>query len=45
MDSSQVDAVESLFALKDADRLIAEFKPDFVIDAIDNLPTKADLLQ
>ncbi|KAF4756318.1 25S rRNA (adenine645-N1)-methyltransferase [Perkinsus olseni] len=39
-----VDAVESLFSLKDADALIADFKPDFVIDAIDNLPTKADLL-
>ncbi|KAF4653443.1 25S rRNA (adenine645-N1)-methyltransferase [Perkinsus chesapeaki] len=39
-----VDAVESLFKLEEADSLIADFKPDFVIDAIDNLPTKADLL-
>ena len=42
--SCAVEAKEELFSLIDAHRLILDFKPDFVIDAIDNVPTKVDLL-
>jgi tRNA A37 threonylcarbamoyladenosine dehydratase len=40
----EVDAVEALFNYDSAEELIAEYKPDWVVDAIDNLNTKADLL-
>lgn len=40
----EVDAVEALFNYESAAELISDFKPDWVVDAIDNLATKADLL-
>lgn len=40
----KVDAVEALFNYELAEELIATYKPDWVVDAIDNLATKADLL-
>ena len=40
----EVEANEELFSMSDAHRLILDFKPDFVVDAIDNVPTKVDLL-
>lgn len=40
----EVDAVEALFNYESAKELIADYKPDWVVDAIDNLATKADLL-
>jgi molybdopterin/thiamine biosynthesis adenylyltransferase len=39
-----VESVEALFNYESAQELIAAFKPDWVVDAIDNLATKADLL-
>lgn len=39
-----VDARVELFSLEDADRLLAG-KPDWVIDCIDNIQTKVDLLK
>jgi tRNA A37 threonylcarbamoyladenosine dehydratase len=38
-----VDAQVELFSLDDADRLLAG-NPDWVLDCIDNIPTKVDLL-
>lgn len=40
----EVDAVERLFNYDSAKELILDFRPDWVVDAIDNLNTKADLL-
>jgi tRNA A37 threonylcarbamoyladenosine dehydratase len=40
----EVDAVEALFNYEAAEELISKYKPDWVIDAIDNIHTKADLL-
>ena len=39
-----VDPVEALFNYDSAKELIGDFKPDWVVDAIDNIHTKADLL-
>lgn len=39
-----VDPVEALFNYESACDLISTYKPDWVVDAIDNLATKADLL-
>jgi len=39
-----IDPVEALFKHDSAEELIASFKPDWVVDAIDNIHTKADLL-
>ena len=39
-----VEAVEALFNYEAARELIRDYQPDWVIDAIDNLNTKADLL-
>jgi tRNA A37 threonylcarbamoyladenosine dehydratase len=39
-----VDPVEALFNYDSAEDLIASFNPDWVVDAIDNIHTKADLL-
>jgi tRNA threonylcarbamoyladenosine dehydratase len=41
----KVDAVHEMFTASTFDKLIAEFNPDFVIDAIDNVPTKLDLIE
>ena len=40
----EVDSVEALFKYESAEQLISSFKPDWVVDAIDNIHTKADLL-
>lgn len=40
----EVDAVEALFNYESAKELLLDFRPDWVIDAIDNLHTKADLI-
>ena len=40
----EVDPVEALFNYEGAEELISSYKPDWVVDAIDNLATKADLL-
>ncbi len=40
----EVDPVEALFKYEAADELISKFNPDWVVDAIDNIHTKADLL-
>jgi tRNA threonylcarbamoyladenosine dehydratase len=40
----EVDAVEALFNYDSALEQISAYKPDWVIDAIDNIHTKADLL-
>jgi tRNA A37 threonylcarbamoyladenosine dehydratase len=40
----KVDAVEALFNYESAVQLISDFNPDWVVDAIDNLATKSDLL-
>lgn len=39
-----VDPVEALFKYDSAEELISSFEPDWVVDAIDNIHTKADLL-
>ena len=39
-----VDPVEALFKYDSAEDLISRFNPDWVVDAIDNIHTKADLL-
>lgn len=39
----QIDAINELFSLDSADRLLSG-SPDYVIDCIDNITTKVDLL-
>lgn len=39
----QIEAVNELFSLESADRLLSG-SPDYVIDCIDNITTKVDLL-
>jgi tRNA A37 threonylcarbamoyladenosine dehydratase len=42
---TEVDAIERMFTREEADELIKQYKPDYVIDCIDNVPTKVDLLE
>ena len=40
----EIEAIDEMFTEADADRLLNQSRPDYVIDAIDNVPTKIALL-
>lgn len=41
----EIEAIDEVFKVENADRLISRGSPDYVIDCIDNIETKVDLLE
>lgn len=41
----EIEAVDEVFKIENSDRLVAQGNPDYVIDCIDNIDSKVDLLE